>query len=705
MDDVRSRLSSVDTLQPPADLWAVATERAGRITDVPLHRSGRGSRTPSPGAPTGWRRVAIVVVAFALFALAGAFAWRIINRNQPTVRVPVNTPSDVPEHLQAQVIDQIDVGPFPQAIAVGEGGVWVDVPANAPGASPEIVRIDPNSDRVVARIPVPEGESDIAAGEGSVWATRDSRTQGGQLVLQTLRIDPATDEIIATLPDVGGQVAVGDGYLWALAAGPGDTPTTTLLVKIDPDTGSVVGSQPLGATVTNIAIGGGYVWLTTVPDPRIGNLQANTLIQVDVSTLQVLHTLRVTGLSSSDSPVFAGEVLWVPTCCINNNVSLVRVDPATGERVGDPVDVGDGLPFADGFGHVLLMSERGALSDLNPASGNLEALAKSDWPAAHGTTVFDPTSGSVWVSNYQRTVTRIDVRPDPNAGSVGGSPTPPQGEFFLAPHLAGGNGWDSVSSEPVPANQHDGTTAWASTVPISQEDLHLHVAIPPSTIAQLPPDGIVVTVEVVPSGFKDDSVPFPYADLSFDLATVTPRGPEGEEPPGAYFVLETQNAAAATLVRIYFGSPNPSPELVARAQSELDTLQLPPTCTTGGPDSYAISVSSTTASSGDVLTLTGRVPFQHEDGSFDESGSGRMMAWWNVDPKDWPYLFSGSPSPSPAIEGQEILGLGQASMDTCTFSIPFTVPESAPGAYSVVVLQEWGSGAALEGSVIVHLAN
>jgi hypothetical protein len=63
------------------------------------------------------------------------------------------------------------------------------------------------------------------------------------------------------------------------------------------------------------------------------------------------------------------------------------------------------------------------------------------------------------------------------------------------------------------------------------------------------------------------------------------------------------------------------------------------------------------------------------------------------------------PTPSPAVEGQEILELGQASMDTCTFSIPFTVPESAPGAYPVVVLQVGGGGAALEGSVTVHVTN
>jgi DNA-binding beta-propeller fold protein YncE len=331
----------------------------------------------------------------------------------------------VPDHLQAQVTDQIDVGPFPQSIAVGEGGVWVDVPAQSPETSAALVRIDPSTDRVVARIPVPEGESDIAAGGGSVWVTRDRRTLGGQLVLRTLRIDPATNEIVSTIPDVGGQVAVGDGYLWALAAGSDDT--TTVLVKIDLGTGSVISSEPLGATVTEIVIGGGSVWLPTLPDPESG-----TLIQVDASTNQVLHTLR---LPFHDAPVFADGQLWVPTCCSNNTVSLVRVDPSTGETVGDPVEAGDGLPFASAFGHVLLMSERGALSDLNPSSGSVGALAKSDWPAAHGTVVFDPVTGSVWVSNYQRTVTRIDVR---------GVPSHPG----LDPLLSLPAGWSELPTPP-----------------------------------------------------------------------------------------------------------------------------------------------------------------------------------------------------------------------------------------------------------------
>ena len=255
----------------------------------------------------------------------------------------------------------------------------------------------------------------------------------------------------------------------------------------------------------------------------------------------------------------------------------------------------------------------------------------------------------------------------------------------------------------VPTTSESGTVAWASTIPISQDDIRLGAAIPPTTITDLPPDGIVVTVEVLPAAFYDTSVPFPYADLSFDLTAATRRGAEAEEPAGDYSVLQMEDRDSATLVRVYFGSPNPTPELIAKAQAELDTLQLPPTCTVGGEGSYSVSVSGTEAAPGDSLTLTGRVPFQQEDGSYDESGDGQLVAWWNVAPKDWVNLVSGSPSPSPAVQGEGIVELGGVPMSTCMFAIPFTIPDVAPGDYPALVLQEGGGSATLEGSVVVHV--
>lgn len=95
MNDVRSWLSSVDTLQPPADLWMVATERAAQVTDVPSLYSRPGPRLTPSRPPTGWRRVAVVVVALAVFAVAGAFAWRMFHRNVQSPAGPSPSVSQV----------------------------------------------------------------------------------------------------------------------------------------------------------------------------------------------------------------------------------------------------------------------------------------------------------------------------------------------------------------------------------------------------------------------------------------------------------------------------------------------------------------------------------------------------------------------------------------------------------------------------------
>src|SRR4029079_9291207 len=101
-----------------------------------------------------------------------------------------------------------------------------------------------------------------------------------------------------------------------------------------------------------------------------------------------------------------------------------------------------------------------------------------------------------------------------NSSSSTVSLHPTAGGSYLPPSLAGGNGWNSRSSGPVFASGHNGAYVWASTIPISEDDVRFDAAITPTTITELPADGIVVTVELVPSAFRDTSVPFPYADLS-----------------------------------------------------------------------------------------------------------------------------------------------------------------------------------------------
>jgi YVTN family beta-propeller protein len=75
----------------------------------------------------------------------------------------------------------------PLGIAADEGAIWV-----VTYWSRELVRIDPETRRVLRRIPVGAGPLDVAVGAGSIWVTnRDDRT--------ITRIDPATNKVVRTI--------------------------------------------------------------------------------------------------------------------------------------------------------------------------------------------------------------------------------------------------------------------------------------------------------------------------------------------------------------------------------------------------------------------------------------------------------------------------------------------------------------------------
>jgi hypothetical protein len=210
----------------------------------------------------------------------------------------------------------------------------------------------------------------------------------------------------------------------------------------------------------------------------------------------------------------------------------------------------------------------------------------------------------------------------------------------------------------------------------------------------LPRDGIVVTALTTPGSLDSSGGPFPYGDVNLDLSTATLRGPEAEEPPGTYGVLEVGNDAV--LVRVYFGTPTPGPELIAAAQREVDTLELPPVCPVPAIGPYGASISATSGSPGGSVTLSGPVPFQLADGSYARR-PGRFVAWWNADPSDWEYLASFSTATaSPAIRGSDLIRIGEDGADACDFSISFTVPDVPPGDYPIVVIHEGGGGATRE---------
>jgi YVTN family beta-propeller protein len=157
-----------------------------------------------------------------------------------------------------QVVASIPVGPAPGAMTVAGGVLWVALPDNG------LARIDPASNRSTV-VDVPgccAGE--LAAGEGALWVANH---RDGALV----RVDPVTGRVAARIPlpkttdQRPHQVAVGEGAVWVTSISP-SRGTANLLWRVDPVSNQVTGTLDLGPTsagaiANRVAAGNGAVWV------------------------------------------------------------------------------------------------------------------------------------------------------------------------------------------------------------------------------------------------------------------------------------------------------------------------------------------------------------------------------------------------------------------------------------------------------------
>ena len=131
-------------------------------------------KLPGPAPVAG----ALAVVLLALAVAFGVLALR-----------------DEPEPAAPKVIGSYRVASGLSSLAPGFGAVWAADPIRD-----EVLRIDPGTRHVVARIPV-GGEARVATGAGAVWAIAGDLQYGGsQGPIRLLRIDPDTDRVVARIP-------------------------------------------------------------------------------------------------------------------------------------------------------------------------------------------------------------------------------------------------------------------------------------------------------------------------------------------------------------------------------------------------------------------------------------------------------------------------------------------------------------------------
>ena len=206
------------------------------------------------------RVVERIPVGFAVYDIAidGDTLW-LTDLGFPTaggnVVVRVDTTSN-------RVVERIDV-PAPATITVGGGSVWVVEFGAVLDKPSKVARIDPQTNEVVEEIPVATYYPyHMAFGAGSIWIAngldieKPSRDK-----LSVSRLDPKTNKEVARI-DTGlnmWSLVVDGGSVWA-AGSPPDCASSDegALVRIDPATNKVVGRTDIrcawGVAATDQAV-------------------------------------------------------------------------------------------------------------------------------------------------------------------------------------------------------------------------------------------------------------------------------------------------------------------------------------------------------------------------------------------------------------------------------------------------------------------
>ena len=150
-------------------------------------------------------------------------------------------------------------------IAASPDAVWLVTDAKS-----VLSRINPVTNTVAASIPVPAGSAGVTYGEGAVWVTAPEKNL-------LARVDPKTNQVTTVEVGPGPRfVTTGAGSAWTLNQGDGT------VSRVDARTGKLVANISLGIPGTGgeLAFGDGHVWATVFQIP---------ITEVDPATNKVVR--------------------------------------------------------------------------------------------------------------------------------------------------------------------------------------------------------------------------------------------------------------------------------------------------------------------------------------------------------------------------------------------------------------------------------
>jgi virginiamycin B lyase len=281
----------------------------------------------------------------------------------PTSAVP-SASASIP--AGAQIDSRIQVGQpvEPRWFAADGRSLWVHEPAS-------LVRVDLATSAITGRFPMDRMEYGyLTTGAGAIWQTDYEHDA-------LLRIDPVTGKVVASIP-VGLQplgVVVTAGAVWVADE------HSEAVTRVDPKTNSVVATIPIGppgpAGPQIMTAGPGGVWVDV---PNMGEV-----VRIDAATNTVGLRVPLDGPVASD-----GKQVWISGP--NGLSQVVRIDPVSG-KVITTVDLETGAGnLAVGLGSVWVNT--GGMTRIDEATGRI--IGRLDIGDDGGNVVV--AGGAVWVT-------------------------------------------------------------------------------------------------------------------------------------------------------------------------------------------------------------------------------------------------------------------------------------------------------------------
>jgi YVTN family beta-propeller protein len=348
-----------------------------RTLDVEFRRRRR--RLYAGAALVGVLAAAVAVPLFALGQGSGG----------GSVVVDGNAVAEI-DPGSSRVVGQVpNVGARPGTIVYGSGSLWV---ANVDDET--VSRVDPRTRGVERTVPVQDMPTGLATSTGAVWVVGAT----GRSAIAVRRIDPRFD-VASPVTSIDNVVAGGPASVAAAGNRIWVAPSSGLLSRLDPRSGTIAQRVDPNASPTAVAVGADAVWITdsgadtvTRIDPTglltpiaVGHGPSaiavgagavwvvdsldDAVVRIDADTHAVTTTIPV-GRDPAGIAV-AAESVWVAN---RGDGTLTRIDPS-GSRRPETIEVG-GSPqaVAAADGRVWVTVDRQAL--VRPAAASEGGVAR-----------------------------------------------------------------------------------------------------------------------------------------------------------------------------------------------------------------------------------------------------------------------------------------------------------------------------------------